>query len=112
MKKIPRFLKNFFSPKELHGIDFQEVLDAMADPSIRKMWLFGAFEEMKRLNLEVDRRLLTGNTLNITDLAARRKAYQDVLEGILTAKRQVRSHNPKPKGEFDLDSVTVSPVYL
>lgn len=112
MKKIPRFIKNFFTPKELHGIDFQEILDAMNDSGIRRMWILGVFEEMKRLNLELDKRLLSGNTLNIIDLAARRKAYQDVLEGILTAKRQVRSHNPKAKGEFDLDSVTVSPVYL
>jgi hypothetical protein len=39
-------------------------------------------------------------------LCARRKAYQDMMDAILSAKRQVRSNNPKDKSGFDLDAVT------
>lgn len=113
MKKLSRWFNNLFSPKELQGLDVAEILAVLSEESIRKLWLYDAFEELKRMNLEVDRRLLAGDVFSLTDLAARRKAYQDILEGILSAKRQIRDHNPKSKtGEFDLESVTVGSAYI
>lgn len=109
MKKIPHLIKEWFSPKSLQGLDLQDILAAMADPMIRKIWMAGVFDELQRLNLEVDKRLLTYDKWNLTDLAARRKAYQDVLESVLSARRQVKNLNPQ-SGTFDLDSVTVHPV--
>ena len=101
-------LKELLSPKELQGLDSNELLEALNDASIRKHWLYEVYEELKRLNLEVDVRLLTEVNYRLTDLCAKRKAYQDVLEAILSAKRQVRSHNPKSGSGFDLDAVTAS----
>lgn len=112
MKKLTRWFSNVFSPKELHGLDVQEMLAALGDEPTRKMWIFDVFQELKRMNLEVDKRLLTGQTYHLTDLAARRKAYQDILEGILSAKRQIKNQNPKSRSEFDLDSVTAHSAYL
>lgn len=112
MKRLSRWLNNVFSPKELHGLDVGELLDCLNDSGIRKLWIYEALQELKRMNLEIDKRLLSGNLFNITDLAARRKAYQDMLDGILSAKRQIRNHNPKTMGQFDLDSVTVNSAYL
>ncbi len=113
MKKIARWLKDVFSPKELQGLDVQEIIAALGDEPTRKMWIYEVFQELKRVNLEVDRRLLAAQTSGLTDLAARRKAYQDVLDGILAAKRQIKNPNPKSKtGEFDLESVTVGSGYL
>lgn len=109
MKKIPRWLSSIFSPKDLLGLDAGEVLDALNDGVIRKTWLYDVFEELKRLNLEIDKRLLSESQFHVQDLAARRKALQFVLEAVLSAKRQVSDHNPQ-KGEFDLDSVTVQPA--
>lgn len=112
MKKLTRWLNHLFSPKELNGLDVQDILSALSEESTRKLWLFESFQELKRMNLEIDKRLLAGVTFNLTDLAARRKAYQDMLEGILSARRQIRNHNPKSMGQFDLDSVTVGSTYL
>lgn len=113
MKKLNRWLKNLFTPKELHGLDVSEILAALNEEAVRKLWIFEAFQELKRMNLEVDKRLLSGAAYSLTDLAARRKAYQDMLDGILSARRQLRNHNPKAKpGEFDLDSVTVGSAYI
>ncbi len=112
MKKISRWLNQIFSPKELHGLDIQEILAALNEEPTRKMWIYETLQELKRMNLEIDKRLLTGTTYNITDLAARRKAYQDILDGILSARRQVRGHNPKSMGQFDLDSVTAGSAYI
>lgn len=108
MRKIYRWMNDIFSPKQLQGLDAIDLVDAMNDPVIRKTWLWQTFEELKRLNLEVDKGLMSGS-MRLNDLSARRKAYQDVLEGILSAKRTVssKSHNPKSDGSFDLDSVTV-----
>lgn len=112
MKKLVRFLKTIFSPKDLHGLDVGELLDALSDSGIRKLWLYETLEELKRINLEIDRRLTTNKIVHLTDLAVRRKAYQDVLEAIVFAKRQIKNHNPKAMGQFDLDSVTVGSAYL
>lgn len=112
MKKISRWFNSIFSPKDLQGLDIQELLVALNDESTRKMWIYDTLQELKRINLEVDKRLMSGSDYNINDLAARRKAYQDILEGILAARRQIKTHNPKSKGEFDLDSVTVGSAYL
>lgn len=111
MKKLNRWFKNIFTAKEVYQLDLQELLDAMSDSGVRKLWLYDTLEEIKRVNLEIDRRLLTGSPGNITDLAARRKAIQDVMELIRSAKRQIKNHNPK-SGEFDLDSVTVGSAYI
>ncbi len=68
------------------------------------------FDELQRLNLEVDKRLLTNDQRGIIDLAARRKAYQDILESVLAARRRIRNNNPQDRSGFDLESVTVQPV--
>lgn len=109
MKSIPKLVSDWFSPKSLQGLDVQEILSAMSDGTVRKIWILDVFEELHRLNLEVDNRLLNVEGVNITDLAARRKAYQDVLVAVLSAKRRVKSLNPQ-SGQFDLDGVTVNPV--
>lgn len=107
MKKLVVYLKDIFNPKELHNLNVQQILMALSDSSVRKEWLYETFEEMKRLNLEVDKRLLSQDQWNIANLAARRKAYQDILESVLTARRRVHNPNPQNKSGFDLDSVTV-----
>jgi hypothetical protein len=112
MKSIRRWMNDIFGPKEMQEINAFDLLESMNDPTIRKEWLHGVFEELKRMNLEVDKRLLTGG-YRIEDLCARRKAYQDILEGILSAKRSItmgtRHNRPVKAGQFDLDSVTVNP---
>jgi tryptophanyl-tRNA synthetase len=112
MRKLSRWLSNVFTPKELHGLDVVEILAALNEEPIRKQWIYEAFQELKRMNLEIDKRLLNNVTYNLTDLAARRKAYQDILEGILSAKRMIHNHNPKSKGQFDLESVTGGSSYV
>ena len=67
------------------------------------------YEELKRLNLQIDSKLVMGSEFRLTDLCARRKAYQDILDAILSAKRQVQSNNPADRGSFDLDAVTAEP---
>ncbi len=108
MRTLIQSIKELLSPKELQGLDSQELLDSLNDASIRKLWLMDLYEELKRLNLQIDAKILAGSDFRITDLCARRKAYQDVLEAILSAKRQVRSHNPKSGSGFDLEAVTAS----
>lgn len=110
MKRIPALFRDLFSPKDLHGLDVQEILGAMSDASIRKVWLSGVFDELQRMNLEVDKRLLGDTQNDLTDLAARRKAFQDVLESVLSARRRVKNLNPQSGTTFDLDSVTVRSV--
>lgn len=111
MKKIPNLIREWFSPKFIQDLDVQDILLAMSDATIQKIWISDVFDELQRLNLEVDRRLLTNDQRSITDLAARRKAYQDVLQGVLSARRRIKNPNPKDRsGSFDLDSVTVQSV--
>lgn len=110
MKKIFKRFSDIFSPKALQGLDSHELLAAFNDPVVRKEWLWSVYEELKALNLKIDASLTSGADVSLFDLSARRKAYQDILEAILAAKRLAHSHNPADKSGFDLDAVTAGPA--
>lgn len=110
MKRIKRWLHEMFSPQEFNGLDFGLIAQAFNDATVRRLWLEGIVSDLETMNKEVDRRLLTDSTYGIADLCARRKAYQDVLEAVLSARRKVMQEvRPNPKDqmqEIDLDRVT------
>lgn len=110
MKKLPRWIKDFFNPEQFNNLDIQAIGDALNDHAVRGVWLSECLQELKRINIEVDMRLLSGNEMNLIDLCARRKAYQDMLESILTARRRVLKqelpHNPRLPVAVNLDRVT------
>jgi|WetSurMetagenome_2_1015567.scaffolds.fasta_scaffold491048_1 hypothetical protein len=110
MKKfIVGKLKDLFRPVDYQEINPQEIFDILADPSVRKAWLFEVLQELVRINRSIDQKLVSGVTFSITDLSARRRGLQFVLDTALAAKREVeraKSHNCD-MGVFDLDEVTV-----
>lgn len=110
MKKYMRWIKDIFNPQDYNGLDLDAIRQAFNDSAVRTTWLNTLIEELKNLNREVDRRLLTGTNWQLTDLCARRKAYQDMLEAVLSARRQVTQDsrpNPRPESAVNLDRVTV-----
>lgn len=107
MKKVPRFLLNLFSPQHLQNLDVLELLEAFNNPTVRKLWIYEVYQELRALNLGIEKALVSGN---VKDLSARRKAYRDVLELILVAKRRCleeKDPDPRFKSEIDMDRVTV-----
>jgi hypothetical protein len=109
MKKIPRFLHNLFSPHHLQNLDVLELMNAFNNPTVRKLWLYEVYQELRSLNMGIETALLT-NSYVINTLSPRRKAYQDILEAILVAKRRCleeKDPDPQFKSEIDLDRVTV-----
>lgn len=111
MKRVKRWLADIFEPAEFNGLDLVGIGEAFNDSAVRSRWLLDLLEELRRINLEVDRRLLMGNDFGFNDLCARRKAFQDVLEGVLSAKRSIAQEvrpNPRPQvSGVNLDRVTV-----
>ncbi len=114
-KTLLQKLDQLFRPTYTFDIDLYEVLEALGDGVTRKTWLFELALEIKRINLEIDKKLLSGLPLSETilaDLSGRRRSLQFVLEAVLSAKRDTqrrRGQNPATKAEFDLDSVTLQP---
>lgn len=109
MKSIPRYLTRLFSPKHLQNLDVLELLQALNNETIRKIWLYEVYQDLREMNLGVEKALLNGD-MRLNDLSARRRAYQDVLEGILTAKKrqmEEKDHDHKVQSVIDLDRVTV-----
>ena len=109
MMKIKRWLKEIFDPVQFNNLDMAAIGGAFNDPSIRQLWLEYCFDELKAMNVEVDRRLLADANLSFTDLCARRKAFQDILEAVLSARRKLmQGIRPNPRNEVDinLDRVT------
>lgn len=109
MKKLKRFFSQMLYPDVFNDLDTNAIGEALNDSSVRSLWLLGCFDELKRINLEVDKRLLSDSMYGISDLCARRKAYQDMLESILSARRQIthgERPNPRPEVAVDLDRVT------
>lgn len=101
MRKIKRWFKDFFNPQDFNNLDMGAITESFNDAQVRGLWLLGCFDEIKRINLDVEKRLLRGTESSLVDLCARRKAYQDILESILAARRQVvaglQDPRPNPK---------------
>lgn len=87
-------------------MDTAGITESLNDPFIRAKWLDGCFEEIRQMNLEVDRRLLTARGFGLIDLCARRKAYQDMLESVFSIRRQMVRPNPRSEMAVNLDRVT------
>lgn len=114
MKKVLlQKVNDLFRPNNVLDIDVYEVLDSLGDGVVRKKWLFEVLSEIKRINLEIDRVLVSGKPLTetiLTDLSGRRRALKFVLDEALSAKREIhrtRGQNQADKGTLDLDSVTL-----
>lgn len=108
MKKIKKWFQEIFEPEEFNDLDVYGVAEALNDSDIRKRWFLAVLDEIKQININVDRRLLSGQDFGLSDLCARRKAFQDALELVLTIKRQGRQdvrHNPGQQ-VINLDRVT------
>lgn len=112
MKKyIVQRVKELFTPAKFQELDVYGVLSALQDQMVLKRWLYQVLDDIKQTNLKVDQGLFGNQLHSLTDLSARRKAIQDVLEMALSIHRDVRragEHNPLKKADFDLESVTVS----
>lgn len=108
MKKIKQWLNDIFAPEQ--DLDIHAIGSALNDPTIRAAWMQAVLDEIRAIHVEIDRRLLNGE-MNLIDLCARRKAFKDVLEAILSARRTVTRearHNPMSEMPVvDLDRVTV-----
>lgn len=109
MMKLNRWMKDFFNPRTFNDLDLESIGQALGNPTVREIWLMGILTDLKQMNKDVDRRLLSGNDFRLTDLCARRKAYQDILEAIASARRQVMQEvrpNPTVPVDINLDRVT------
>lgn len=107
--KLKRWFKDIFEPDTFNNLDTTAIGNALNDSGVRAIWLAYCFDEIVRLNMEVDKRLLSGSEMGLTDLCARRKAIQDMLEAVLSARRQLTQDqrpNPRPLVAIDLDRVT------
>jgi len=104
-------LSELFAAEVMNDLDISAIGDAFNDSAVRGVWLNLCFDELRCIHMEVDRRLLSEELMGIEDLCARRRAFQDVLEMVLSARRQVvqgMPHNPPPSSPplVDLDRVT------
>lgn len=109
MKKIKQWMQDIFEPETFNDLDIFQVADALNDSEIRKRWFLALLDEIKQINKDVDRRLLSGTEFGLLDLCARRKGLQDALDLVLSVKRQLKTeqgrHNPTGQG-INLDRVT------
>lgn len=109
--KFVKHLKELFAPESIQDLRMDEIALALNDHDIRTTWLTGLLNDLKLMNLQVDKALLDGSQIKLADLCARRRAYQDILDSILLSAQRVKTndvqHNPRPKRGFaDLDRVT------
>lgn len=110
MKRVTRWLKELFDPD--YDMDTTAIRIALNDAGTRTLWITSVLEEIKQMNIDVDRRLIAGREVGLSDLCARRQAYKDVLDAVLRARRQALDgppsprHNPRVPVDPNLDRVT------
>jgi hypothetical protein len=104
--KFPKWITDIYKPEELQKIKVEEILMAMNDVSIRKHWLFEVLDELKEVNLSIDRALDAREQYSFEELSAKRRALTWVLNQVLSSKNSVamdRRHN------HDAPDVAVNP---
>lgn len=109
MKKIRKWISDLFEAGDYQDISLDYIVDAFNDPSVRSAWLQMVVDEIRAINMEVDRRLLNGLETGLIDLCAKRRTYQDILNFVVSAKKTVKqteSPNLRHKSLVDLDRVT------
>lgn len=109
MKNLKRWLTELFEADSFNDLDTAAISGAFNDPTVRSVWLAYCLDEIKAMNMEVDKRLLSGSEQGFIDLCARRKAFQDILEAIPASRRKLAQdirHNPRPDSIVNLDRVT------
>lgn len=109
MKRLLKCLFDYFAPS--NDLDVSALGEALNDPGIRTRWLAAMLDEIRQMNIDVDRALLSSVPLALHDLCARRKAYQEVLAALLAARRNAASQDVPPqsapsRGLPNLDRVT------
>jgi len=106
---ILKSIQEFFEPKNFNDMDVLAVGEALNDLATRTLWINMCLEDIKRINREIDKRVLKAQPDSITDLCAKRRAYQEILESAISARRNIVQgirHNPRPATIVDLDRVT------
>lgn len=110
MRRIKKWFREIFDPQDFNDLDTGLMISSFNDPVVRAEWFVMVLEEIRHINLSVDKKLLVESELGLIDLCARRKGIQDVLEMILSARRRVtqgEGHNPRvPVPAVNLDRVT------
>jgi len=106
---IYEWMSSMFGAEEAQDLNIGLIAESLSELSVRTAWLEMVLGMIQQINMDVDNRLLKQDKKDITDLCARRKAIQDVLEAVLSARRvvlgQAPRHNPRP-AVVDLDHVT------
>ena len=103
MRKLRKWLSEFFDPAT--DTNLYSLGEALGNPETRRRWILDVVEEIKRMNIEVDRRLISGTEVGFIDLCARRKAFQDVLEMILVAKRTTLAQDSRPNPKVEVEPI-------
>lgn len=109
MRYVKKWLSEMFEPEQAQDLDISMIVESLTDMEVRNIWMESVFEQIKTINLEIDKRMLSGDTQGIQDLCVKRRTIQELLESILSARRTVlgksQSHNPRP-AYVNLDRVT------
>lgn len=106
----PRTIFEILCPAELNDLNVEELAIALNNPAVRNRWLQDVLEDLRRLNLHVDKLLERNEPQHkFVEVSARRRQTWAILQQIQLAKNSVEmdsGHNPME----DLDHVAVDPA--
>lgn len=96
--KLLAYVSSMFDVSEMQEIKTDEVLSVLADPTVRKHWLYSVLEEMRDINRRTHLALLDGK-LNerFIQESARLQGLAWALRQALNSKTSMeldRRHNP------------------
>lgn len=96
--KLPESLTKLFEARQMQDINFEDLLMAMNDASVRRHWLLAIVEEIKRINIAIDTALDQREPMGFEELSARRRGLSFVLNQVAASERAIkRSKAPQPE---------------
>lgn len=88
--KLIAHLSNLWHPAEMQDLNIQEVLAGLADPSVRKHWLYALMDEIKNINKRTHKALLEGKLEEkFVQESVRLQGIEYVLRQVLQSKNSV-----------------------
>jgi hypothetical protein len=94
MNRLTKWIESLYAPEKTNfnqDVTLEEVMQALADPTVRKYWIQAIIEELRNINVRFDRMMDAKIAAKFEEDMYRRKGILFALNQILDSKHMIES---------------------